>query len=151
MMSFSYETDKLREKIILPPSLAPHYYGDTLRMLMITSGVIMLGSLPFFSDLIDEPIFISILAILTLSFLAGFVTPRQRFVILIDTLISAAAFLIFEYKSIHAYKQFGAINAFFAVNQILALTFFLATYFGTKTVRWFFTNAPFKKNKNEGE
>lgn len=148
-MSFSYEADKLRERLSLPPSLAPHYYGNTLRVLMIVGGVIMLGTLPFFIDLIEEPIFVSLLSILALSILAGIVTPRQRGIIIIDTIICAAVFLVFEYRAVNAYREFGAIDAFFAVNQLLALIFFLASYFGTKTVRWFFTRRPLEGYKEE--
>lgn len=148
-MSFSYETDKLKELISLPPSLAPHYYGNTLRVLMVLGGVIMLGTLPFFTDMISEPIFISLLSILALSVLAGVVTPRLRGIIIVDTIIAAAAFLIFENKAVLAYKEFGLIDAYFAVNQVLALIFFLASYFGTKTVRWFFTKKSLEDYKNE--
>lgn len=112
-----------------------HYYGDKVRSLLVTVGIIMLLTMPFFEDLTPKPQFFSILAILALTLLSGLINPRQKNIVALSTLVAAGAFLAFEYYAIEASKLLGPTSAFFLLNQILALICLIATYFGTKSVR----------------
>ncbi|MBI2011379.1 hypothetical protein HYS91_01290 [Candidatus Daviesbacteria bacterium] len=118
----------------------PHYHGDKVRILFIIAGIIMILGLPFFQELIHLPLYSSFLGILALGFIAGLTNPRQMWVALLDTCISIAALVIFEYYAIHSFNQESLI--FFWTNQILALLFFAALYFSTKTLRGFFFRKP---------
>lgn len=127
-----YQEDPIAKPTVSPP---PHYYGDIVRTLMIIGGVVMMGTLPFFADLVPGPLFFSVFAMLVLAVFGGLMNPRQRWIVLFDAIISGAAFLIFEYYAIAAFQMRGFSDTFFIVNQILALVFFVSVYFGTKTVR----------------
>ena len=74
-----------------------HYYGDTIRICFIVGGIIMLLTLPFFKYLVDAPIFVSIIAMLVIGVTAGLTNPRQLWVIMFDAVVSAVAFIVFEY------------------------------------------------------
>ena len=116
----------------------PHYYGNVVRAFMMFGGVVMLVTLPFFTDIIPQPAFLSIFLILGIVILSGLLSPRHKWLSLLDTLISAAGFILFEYYAISAAETFGNGSAFFLINQALALIFIVATYYGTKTVRSMF-------------
>ena len=116
-----------------------HYYGDTLRILFVTGGLIMLISYPFFSSLIHAPLSLSILACLALVIFGGLINPKQKWVIFLSAIVPIVAFLFFEYYAVYTYQNLAPTIelhvAFFWTNQILALIFFFATYLSIKTLR----------------
>ncbi|KND48493.1 MAG: hypothetical protein AB200_02045 [Parcubacteria bacterium C7867-005] len=112
-----------------------HYYGDKVRSLLIGAGIIMILTMPFFSGLLPKPAFFSILAVLLLVVLSGLISPAQKVLVALTTLVSAGAFIAFEYYAVSASQMYGSGSPFFLVNQLLALIFLLATYFGTKSIR----------------
>lgn len=111
-----------------------HYYGDIVRILFVTAGLIMLITLPFFGNLIPVPYFASIIIILTIAILAGLTNPVQKWIAMIDTGVSVVAFVGFEYYAIQAFSQKSDF-LFFSINQVLAIIFFVALYYSTKTLR----------------
>ncbi|MCX6755811.1 MAG: hypothetical protein NTX85_00505 [Candidatus Nomurabacteria bacterium] len=119
--------------------IAYHYHGDKVRILFVIMGVLMAGTLPLFSSMINLPISISIVGILLLAILGGFLNPAQKWIIYLDTLASIVAFISFEYYAVYTYMNLSpavALNVYFYwVNQIAALLFFLATYLCVKTLR----------------
>jgi phosphatidylserine synthase len=117
----------------------PHYYGDLVRVMFMFAGIVMLVTFPFFSGLIGVPTLLSTLVVIALALMAGLVNPRQKWVLVLNVIVSVIAFLLLEY---HAYFAFTYLDnsitlhsVFFWVSQVLALLFFLATYFSMKTVR----------------
>lgn len=116
-----------------------HYHGDKVRVLFVIMGVLMAGTLPVFSSLINMPITVSIMGIVLLAILGGFLNPAQKWIIYIDTIASIVAFIAFEYYAVYTYLHLSpniALNVYFYwVNQIAALLFFLATYLCVKTLR----------------
>jgi len=112
-----------------------HYYGDKVRTLLISAAVIMVLTMPFFSELIPKPAFFSILAALLVIILSGLISPRQKFIVMLSLLVSAAGFLAFQYYSLTAYQTFGFKSVFFLVNELLAVLYLISTYFATKSVR----------------
>ncbi len=113
-----------------------HYYGDQVRVLLFIAGFIMLISLPFFKDLIPQPINFSIVAIVIVSFLAGLTNPKQVWTIYLDLVASLIGFLVFEYYAIT--NSGNLLNGFFVINQTLALLLLAAFYFSTKSLRGFY-------------
>lgn len=116
-----------------------HYYGDTIRGLFMFTGALMVVTLPFFSSLIHMPITISIIAMLALAVLGGFLNPIQKLIIIIDTLVAVLGFIAFEYYAVDTYLNVDPTISshiyFFWLNQIFALLFFLAVYLCVKTFR----------------
>lgn len=111
-----------------------HYYGKMVRRLFVAGAIIMAVTLPFFSDKIYEPLFLSILVIIAISIVAGFNSPRFYWSVLLDVLISLFASAAFEYYAVNAYKTFGPID-FFWTNQLLTIIFLVTLYFSIKTLR----------------
>lgn len=112
-----------------------HYYGDRVRALLVSVGLIMMVSMPFFTDTVPKPIFFSILAALGLVVLSGMISPRQRIIVIATAIISALAFIGFEYHAVLAIRAYGPGSGFFIVNQLLSVLCLLATYYGTKSAR----------------
>ena len=113
-----------------------HYHGGVVRRLFLVAGVIMIVTLPLVSERISIPLFTaSLFTVLVIGVGAGFLSPRQRWVIIADLLISALAFIVFAFAALDAYFAASAASFFFWVNQTLALVFFFALYFASKTLR----------------
>jgi len=116
-----------------------HYYGDSVRTLFVLGGLIMVVAYPFFSSFISLPIPLSIIGAIALAVFAGLMNPKQKWIMVFNTIISIAAFMVFEYYAIYAYLHLspteGVHVAFFWVNQVLSLIFFFASYLSTKTLR----------------
>ncbi len=117
-----------------------HYYGRVVRKLFLSAGIVMLFSLPLFSNLIPASAGMSLAAIVALGIVAGFLNPLSRWVVVLHLALSLAALIVFEQEAILSYgllsSQTGTL--FFAVNQLLALNFFFATYYAAKSVRGLF-------------
>jgi uncharacterized membrane protein len=116
-----------------------HYYGDTIRRLFIFAAAFMLVSLPILQASVPFPLYISIIAILVIIACAGFIAPPQKFVIIMDMVVSVIAVIVFEYYAVRSYLSGN--SSFFGANEILAITFFIAIYYATKTVRGAFLKA----------
>lgn len=110
-----------------------HYYGTIVRQLFLIGGILMLLTLPFFQNLLPVPSFISVLAILLIGIAAGFTSPRNAFVMILNLGISLVAFVAFEYRAVVTYSI--PLEPLFLANQFLAAVFFFALYYSAKTVR----------------
>ena len=117
----------------------PHYYGDSIRGLFMFTGVVMVATLPTFSQLIQVPVTVSIVAMLALAILGGFLNPVQKWIMFVDTCVSILAFIGFEYYAVNTYLYLSpnvpAHVYFYWLNQVFALFFFLAVYLSIKTLR----------------
>lgn len=109
-----------------------HYYGNLVRKLFIIAAVLMLIFLPVYNDKIPFPYSFSIFTIVFLGIVAGVTNPLQKWVIILNTAISAGGVAIFEYMAIN---KAVLLTVFFWMNQLLALLFLVALYFSTKTFR----------------
>lgn len=116
-----------------------HYHGDRIRVLFVLTGLLMVATLPVFNVLVNVPITISMVAIVALAVLGGFLNPAWKWIIYVDAVVSILAFMAFEYYAVHTYMNSSLdipINFYFYwVNQVLAILFFFAMYLSVKTVR----------------
>jgi len=116
-----------------------HYYGDEVRGLFIIGGLIMVISYPFFSSIIGVPLIFSIFGCVVLAVFAGLMNPKQKWVVLFNTIISILAFIVFEYSAVRTYLILPSTErmniVFFWANQVLSIIFFSAAYLSTKTYR----------------
>lgn len=116
-----------------------HYYGDVVRTLFIISGLLMIVSYPFFRSFISAPVSLSIVGFVAFAILAGLTSPKQKWIIVLNTITSIIAFVVFEYAAVYTYINLTPAKdvhvAFFWVNQVLSLIFFFTSYLSTKTFR----------------
>ena len=112
-----------------------HYYGDTVRQLFVLAALVMVVSLPFFTEEIGQPLIISLVAILLVGMAAGLTSPRHTWTATFNVFISIGGFLTFEDYAVDWYSRYGSTGSFFWTNQLLAVIFLLALYFSLKTFR----------------
>ncbi len=115
--------------------LTRHYYGDLVRFLFMLAAIIMLVTLPFLMGKLPVPLYISILVILVIGVLAGITNPLQKWISILNGLISTAALFIFEYYAVNSLTISGVKTLYFITNQLLALVFLFALYYSIKTIR----------------
>ena len=103
-----------------------HYYGRLVRKFFLFGGIVMLVSLPFFSNIIPGNPKISLFAIVAIGLAAGLINPLMRLAVLFNVLVSIVAMVTFEYEAIILYSSVSSAVEwlFFGINQILALNFF---------------------------
>jgi hypothetical protein len=126
---------RARRGIDQKTSSPPHYYGDTVRQLFLVAGIIMFITLPFLRERISSPVFLSVVAILVLTFFAGITSPRRKVVILADVCISLVGFAIFAHQAITKFER--VLDLLFATNTILACIFLYTFYLSLRTFRNF--------------
>src|SRR3989344_2205737 len=98
-------------------NLYPQYYGDIVRRLFMMSGVLMLVFLPFFSNLLPGPLYVSIFAIVMIAIVAGLTDYHKRWTVVLDVFIAAFAVAVFEYFAVSFYAIGN--KALFWVDQVL--------------------------------
>ncbi|MEK7464218.1 MAG: hypothetical protein AAB617_00360 [Patescibacteria group bacterium] len=116
----------------------PHYYGDLVRKIFVTGGIVMIITLPFFTDLLPVTPLYSIFFILILGFVAGLISPKHRWVAVLNAFIAGASLVVFEAYAVIIYlseNKDSKSTAFFWINEVLALLFFFALYYSGKTLR----------------
>lgn len=120
----------------------PHYYGDTERTLFLFAGAAMLVGLFFFNQFLPSPLYLSLIAVATLVVMAGFVSPRQKWLTFANTAVAFIGSVIFSYEAFTTRDaaQAGYYPAVLPwMNLILAAIFMLTLYFTVKTLRWRFS------------
>jgi len=132
--AFSFKADPVKHLDESPRLL--HYYGDRIRKMFLTAGIVMLGTLPFLQARVSLPIFLSVIAILVLAFFAGATSPRQKWFIAGDIIISLLGFVLFAYEAISKFER--VFDLLFATNIVLACILLSAFYFSVKTYRGFY-------------
>jgi len=126
------------------PPPVPHYHGDTVQMLFLTGGIIILASLPFFKNLLQAgtsflPIFVVLLV------LGGaIVNPFQRLTVAVNLIIAAIAVILFEYAAVIGFGEDEFILS--VIRQSLAIIFLFALYYSGRTLRAMFLHQIGKKN-----
>lgn len=140
MVSYSIE-DEGKDGRWGPIFSRSHYYGDIVRKLLVAGDAIMILTYPFFMDRIFFSTSISIVAIVSVGVIAGFLNPRQKWASILTFVISAAALTVFEYHAVTVLsgENKNGFDLFFWINQILAIIFLFALYYSAKTIRGFYT------------
>lgn len=125
------------------PSVA-HYHGDTVRILFLVGGVIILGALPFFKNLLPVgPGFLTVFVVL-LALGAAIVNPFQRWIVFVNLIIAIVAVILFEYVAVVGYGTDKPVLSI--IRQILAIVFLFALYYSGKTLRAMFLHQIGKSN-----
>ena len=111
------------------------YYGDVVRNLLVTADIILLVTLPFLVSQSPIPFIVSIVGIVLTGLAAGFTSPRFKWALIADAIISALALILLEYAAIVEYQAATTSKVFLFFNQIVSLLFFLALYYSIQTLR----------------
>jgi len=112
-----------------------HYYGDVVRGLFIFAGILILALAPYRPELVPAGSFIVVVMVLGVALLAGITNPRQRFIILLDTIVSALGLILFEFFAFAHYRISKSLDSTLIAQEILALIFFFALYYSVKSLR----------------
>ncbi|OGF69085.1 hypothetical protein A3H65_00625 [Candidatus Giovannonibacteria bacterium RIFCSPLOWO2_02_FULL_45_14] len=141
MASYSIE-DEGKDGRWGPLFSRPHYYGDVVRKLFVAGDAVMILTYPFFTEKIFFSTTISILVIVFIGAIAGFLSPRQKWASSITFIISICALSVFEYHAATALtgENKNLFSLFFWTNQVLAVIFFMSLYYSAKTIRGFYSN-----------
>ena len=89
----------------------PHYYGDTVRTLLFLAAAVILISIPLDISLLTFNLVVGVVLVFILTLLAGLTSPRSRVSLVMDVVVSALLFLVFEYLAIAAFVQVQAGDA----------------------------------------
>lgn len=124
-------------KPVAPTFTIPHYYGDIVRKLFLAMGILMLLSIPFDKELLTFFLRVGVFVILVVTLLAGFTSPRGKWVIVTNTISAAVIFTVFEYAAIGFLtgNDFQFFDIIFGFRQLIALVALTALYFSAKTLR----------------
>ena len=110
-----------------------HYYGDSVRQLMLTAAGIMLFAMPWYTDDLSIELPFIIFGVVVLVCVAALTTPRKQSVINADAVASGVGLVIFEWWALYSYGSVSIIT--FGIREVIAILFFFALYFSTKTLR----------------
>lgn len=112
-----------------------HYYGDSVRRLLLAAGLVIVVTLPWLYKEWPFGFYVWLFIVFGVVIFAGITNPRLRIVSLVDFAIAAIGFLFFGFEGIHAVQTVGAASLLFFVNEALMLLFLFDLYFTVKTIR----------------
>lgn len=113
----------------------PHYYGDSVRQLLLGAAALMLIGSPFYSDnLAAEFPFIVIGALLAAA-LAAIINPRDRWISVVIALLSGAGVVVYAMWGMFGYEIINPVA--FVLRLAVAVILLFVFYFSMKTMRAF--------------
>ncbi|MSU73731.1 hypothetical protein EXS56_01170 [Candidatus Kaiserbacteria bacterium] len=116
-------------------STIPHYYGDSVRQLLLGAAALMIIFSPLYSDVLRQQFpFIIIGALLAAAF-AALMNPRDKWVVLGSAIVSGTGLVIYAMWGMYGYKSIDPVA--FMLRVAVAVIFLFAFYFSMKTLRAF--------------
>lgn len=113
----------------------PHYHGQTVRMLLITSALVLLIAATTGADMPLSGLG-SVMGAIILMVVAGITNPAQEWIHWVNEVLVVLLTIIFGTSAIGYYHRGGRVfDQSFFFTEILALLFLITLYFTTKTVR----------------
>ena len=117
------------------PRHIPHYYGDSVRQLLLGAAALMLIFSPLYSDVLRVQFpFIIIGALLAAAF-AALMNPRDKWVVLGSAIVSGTGLVIYAMWGMYGYQNVEPVA--FMLRVLVAVIFLFAFYFSMKTLRAF--------------
>lgn len=110
-----------------------HYYGDTVRQLLVLAASIMLIAAPFYTDNIYVELPFILVGGLVLIAVSAMTNPIRSGIISADVVASGVGLVIFELWALYNFQAHEMVK--FVFREVIAITFLLAFYFSTKTLR----------------
>jgi len=117
-----------------PP--VPHYYGDQVRGILLFIAATLLIAMLVDRGLIGLSVTLGVVAVLGLTLIAGYMTPRRRAVMQASIAATGVIFVAFEYFAIAAYTAYGSYTEpVFLLRQVVAVAALVAFYYSIKSLR----------------
>lgn len=117
-----------------PPHFGPsHYYGDTVRILFVVAGVLLLAS-QFIGSPFLTPIAVLLLTVI-LVISAGLTNPVQTWIQWSNLALSALCLLLFGSIALSRFQETGDVFGQNFIILLLVIIFVGALYSATKTLR----------------
>ncbi len=112
-----------------------HYYGDAVRKLLLSAGILLIVTLPWLYNEWPFSFYVGFIIAFAVVVFAGITNPKLRIVSLFDFAIASAGFLFFGLHGIFVVSTRGAVNLLFFTTETLMLIFLFDVYFTVKTLR----------------
>ncbi|MES2014674.1 MAG: hypothetical protein V4437_02570 [Patescibacteria group bacterium] len=111
----------------------PHYHGDEIRKLFVTTAVISSLAIPIWGNLLPFGLLVELGGALALVLLAGLTNPHSVFFALLNTAIAGAGTFFLETSAIYYYHSESFM--LFAIREVCALLLLFSFYYSVKTLR----------------
>lgn len=111
----------------------PHYYGNTVRVLFLTTAALSAAAIPAVGNLLPFGIVPQVAIALLLVLLAGLTNPHGRMVMLCNAIVAGVGVLMLESVVISLYPTLS--TGFFIVSEAVSLMLLFAFYYSVKTLR----------------
>lgn len=115
------------------PARIAHYYGDTVRKLMLATAIAILVGAPFYATDLRTELPFDIVGALILICFAAFTSPRSRTMMVANTVAAGVGMVLFELWALTAYGEVPPVVV--AIRQAIAVVFVFAFYFAGKSLR----------------
>lgn len=115
----------------------PHYYGDLIRKQLFLAAFVIMAAALYDTELQSLYLFVGLFGVVAFTVLAGLTSRNNRAILVIEVLVSAVMFLIFEYFAIAEFTRYQSLSdsAFF-FRELIAIIFLTTLYYSTKTTRY---------------
>ncbi len=126
---------------ILYRKSAPHYYGDTVRMLFVSAAVLLIVATTTGAHLpLSAANAIAVAVVLAVA--AGITNPEQRWIHWTNEAIAILGTLVFAGSAIGNWRAgVGITDPSYLFTEIISLLSLASLYFTTKTIRGFLLRA----------
>lgn len=114
--------------------LIPHYHGDIVRILFVTTAALSFFSIPLFGHLLPKfGTLFEVAGGILLIALAGLTNPYGRHIMTLNIIVSGIGTFLFELTAI-SYREYDSIQLLI-IREIGVLLLISALYFSVKTAR----------------
>lgn len=113
----------------------PHYYGDSVRQLLLGAAALMMILSPLYSDVLRQQFPLIIIGALVASAFAALINPRDRWVVLGCAVVSGIGLVVYAMWGMFGYKEVTQVAV--VLRLAIAVMFLFAFYFSMKTLRAF--------------
>lgn len=125
--------DKAEQAFLEKKPVIPHYYGDTVRLMFLSSGVIYALSMALIGNVLPVDVYTGIILILILAFLAGITSPHNRWLMLINATVAGMGVYLVQSAAITFFTTDSPF--LFIVRQTIALLLLFGFYYSVKSFR----------------
>jgi hypothetical protein len=111
----------------------PHYYGDSVRSMLISAAVVYALSLPIWGNLLPFDTSTGIGVVIVLVLLAGLVNPRSLMLMLVNAFVAGLGVFLLEAAAITLYKT-DSVMLFF-LRELCAILLLFGFYYSVRSAR----------------
>jgi len=113
----------------------PHYYGDSVRQLLLGASALMIITSPLYTNTLRREFPLIVIAALMSVALSAVINPRDRWVPIATALVSGIGMVSYAMWGMFQYDNITPLA--FVLRMAIAVIFLFAFYFSMKTLRAF--------------